>query len=213
MSTPEIPQSIQLRDGGVYKTRGGSVVKLSASEGNTDYPWLATFIGITPSGLPRKYWVTAEGNHFHSGATSLADIVEGEGVTLTLPSKLGGVTTDDSAKKFDDGKPDLSLLPRHALEQAAYGFMAGAKKYGRWNYMSGRGLSTSRLIAAAARHLWRWASREEFDAEVSELVGRPVSNLGLALCNIMMLLELRLRGVGEDDRAPAPAGIPEGIDK
>lgn len=108
------------------------------------------------------------------------------------------------AKKFDAGKPDLSLLPLSALEAAAWGFMAGEKKYGRWNYLSGEGLSTGRLLAAALRHLLQWASGEEFDADTSERVGHPVSHLGCLLCNIMMLIELRRRGLGEDNRAPVP---------
>lgn len=65
--------------------------------------------------------------------------------------------------KYDNGKPDLSIVPL-ALETAcARAFEFGANKYGRNNYR--HGLKYTRLIAAALRHIKAWNEVEDLDLE------------------------------------------------
>lgn len=52
--------------------------------------------------------------------------------------------------KFDQGKPDLSLIPYEVLEEVAYVLMHGARIYGRYNWQDG--LSYTRIDGAGLRH-------------------------------------------------------------
>lgn len=97
-----------------------------------------------------------------------------------------------SGIKFDQGKPDLSLLPLSATGPIAKAMMVGQEKYGRFNYR--QGLAASRLIAACARHLFKWFSGQDTDPETG------VSHLGHAGANIIMLLDLEALGQLDDDR-------------
>lgn len=95
-------------------------------------------------------------------------------------------------KKYDQSKPDLSLIPRPALEQMAYAFMHGEVKYGRYNYCAG--FDSHRLLAAAFRHLTQWQSGEDLDSESG------YSHLGHALASIAMLLHIQELGTMRDTR-------------
>lgn len=98
----------------------------------------------------------------------------------------------EKALKFDNNKPDLTLLPRPAKEQIARVFMFGAKKYGRSNYK--KGMEWTRLLAAAERHLTAFADGEDKDIESGE------NHLAHAGACIMMLIEFQARNLGTDDR-------------
>ncbi len=50
------------------------------------------------------------------------------------------------AKKNDNGKRDLSLIPMIALTKEAEAFEVGLRKYSRYNYCEG--MEASRLISA-----------------------------------------------------------------
>lgn len=104
-----------------------------------------------------------------------------------LVSGTGNVT---AGKKFDGGKPDLTLCPKAALEAMAEAFMYGEKKYGRNNYK--QGLESHRLLAAAMRHLVDYKDVSTNDPES----GR--SHLGHALASIAMLLECERVGTLRD---------------
>lgn len=106
-----------------------------------------------------------------------------------------------NAKKFDSEKADLSLCPLPALELMARAFQYGEKKYGRMNYLEG-GMASSRLVAAAMRHILAWETGEDNDAESG------VSHLGHALACITMLAHQIAEGTAVDNRrkkVPAPA--------
>lgn len=94
--------------------------------------------------------------------------------------------------KYDDGKPDYSLLPPEAVEATARVFTMGASKYGRRNWE--KGLSYSRVFAACMRHMWAWWRGEDKDSESG------LSHLHHAACNIMMLQWYSANNKGEDDR-------------
>lgn len=98
-----------------------------------------------------------------------------------------------SALKFDSDKPDLSLCPYVALEQMAYAFMLGEKKYGRYNYLSGN-MESHRLVAAAMRHICKWQNGEDNDPESGK------SHLGNAMACLAMILDQMDKGVFVDSR-------------
>lgn len=95
--------------------------------------------------------------------------------------------------KFDDNKPDLSLIPYSAEIAMARAFEVGVEKYSRDNYK--KGLEASRLIAATKRHLGEW-----FDEKVERCPVDGQTHLGAALANIAMLIELQRLGTLIDDR-------------
>lgn len=98
------------------------------------------------------------------------------------------------ARKFDDQKNRLELLPPFALEEIAKGFTFGAKKYDAFNYVSGDGLAYSRIYGALLRHLSAWYRGEELDPES----GLP--HLTHAGCCLMMLMETIQAHPDNDDR-------------
>ena len=96
--------------------------------------------------------------------------------------------------KFDAGKPRFGLLPPAALTAVVKVFTFGAKKYAAHNYL--KSTTLGRYSDAALRHIFAWLGGEETDPESGE------PHLAHAICCLLMLLELRSRGLGEDDRMP-----------
>ena len=97
--------------------------------------------------------------------------------------------------KLDAGKPRWDLLPFDALDEVAIVLDYGAQKYAARNWE--KGMAWGRLLAAALRHLAKWAIGHDLDAES----GLP--HLSHAACCVLMLLALHKRGVGTDDREVA----------
>lgn len=100
------------------------------------------------------------------------------------------VTT--AAVKHDQGKPDLSIIPRAALNMMAQAFMYGASKYGRDNFRGG--MEWSRLTSAAMRHITAWNEGEESDLESG------CSHLSHALACLAMLAYYIENNKGVDNR-------------
>ena len=94
--------------------------------------------------------------------------------------------------KYDHDKPDLSLLPKAALDGAAQAFMFGAKKYGRDNYRGG--MEWQRLTASALRHITAFNEGENNDVESG------LSHVHHALACLSMLALYIETGVGKDNR-------------
>ncbi len=94
--------------------------------------------------------------------------------------------------KRDTGKPQLSLIPRIALEAEARVFGFGAKKYDRFNFK--KGFKYSRLIDASLRHITAFNDGEDLDPETGE------SHLAHARCCLAMLLDTMELGTSTDDR-------------
>jgi hypothetical protein len=95
-------------------------------------------------------------------------------------------------KKYDGDKPDLSIVPRSALEGMARAFMVGEKKYGRYNFT--KGFASHRLISACLRHVVAWQDGESLDPETGN------HHLWHALASLAMLLECERLGTLEDTR-------------
>lgn len=107
---------------------------------------------------------------------------------MLMDTKLKGGT----GKKFDTGKPPISLISKSAIVEEARVMGYGAKKYGRYNYLGG--MQWSRLIDAAFRHLLCIADGQDVDVESGLLHAAHVR------CCMGMLIEFMTKELGEDDR-------------
>ena len=90
-------------------------------------------------------------------------------------SKNGGI-------KFDDNKPDYSLVPPNALDDVVKVLTIGAKKYARHNWKKLDNID-DRYFAAAQRHMWALMKDEELDPETG------IHHAAHAICCMMFLLE------------------------
>jgi len=84
-----------------------------------------------------------------------------------------------SGARYNDAKPDLSLIPIFTLRDEARVWMHGKKKYAAWNWA--KGMDWSVPFACAMRHMAAWQRGEDLDSES----GLP--HLAHAMCNLRML--------------------------
>jgi hypothetical protein len=94
--------------------------------------------------------------------------------------------------KYDQEKPDMSLLSSIAVVKMAEVLTFGKKKYTAHNWR--KGIIYSRLISAVFRHLYAWLKGESIDPESG------ISHLAHAAVNIMFLLEFEETRKDLDDR-------------
>ena len=94
---------------------------------------------------------------------------------------VGDINSDakGSGARYNDGKPDLSLIPITTLEDEARVWMYGEGKYKRFNWL--KGMAWSIPFACAMRHLAAWQRGEELDPESGQ------THLAHAMCNLRML--------------------------
>lgn len=92
--------------------------------------------------------------------------------------------------KFDADKPRMDLLDAYALEQLSLVLAFGAKKYAAHNWR--KGISKTRLIAAALRHLFAYLRGEDKDPETG------LSHAAHAMCCCMFILGLEHRADLDD---------------
>jgi hypothetical protein len=96
-----------------------------------------------------------------------------------------------------DNKPDYSLLPKVFMDQVSFVMMAGAEKYGRYNYTKGHNMS--QLLAAAERHLKAIQEGEDIDKDCSDRVGIDIHHAANVAANMLMLLhQLELSTIIDD---------------
>ena len=86
-----------------------------------------------------------------------------------------------SGLKYDQNKPDYTLLPWRAVLSVVQVLEFGAAKYSRDNW---RLVSGSRYLAAAFRHLIAYASGETLDPE------SKLPHLAHCVCCLLFILEL-----------------------
>lgn len=94
--------------------------------------------------------------------------------------------------KFDDEKTRMDLLCPFAIEELSKVLTFGAKKYDSWNWT--RGLKTSRLIAAALRHVFSYARGEDTDPETG------LHHIAHAMCCCMFIIGMPYYIPNQDDR-------------
>lgn len=101
-------------------------------------------------------------------------------------------TARGSGARYNNGKPDLSLIPLSTLSDEARVWMYGRDKYAAWNWT--KGMAWSIPLACALRHLSKWQAGEELDDES----GLP--HLAHAMCNLRMLTLFAQTYTEGDDR-------------
>lgn len=95
-------------------------------------------------------------------------------------------------KKFDAGKPMLSLVPARPLIEVARVLTYGASKYDRHNWR--KGMAWSRLLDASLRHITAFNDGEDVDPETG------ICHLAHAICGLMFVLEYTQTHPVLDDR-------------
>ncbi len=117
-----------------------------------------------------------------------------------------------TAKRNNEGKPRLSLIPRAIQVEMAKVLGFGEGKYSLHNWRGGgKKLTAHYLMDSADRHIVDYLAGEDLDEESG------LHNLGHAACNIAFLLELLADGKLIDDRyKPLKSShlrmIPKGVD-
>lgn len=111
-------------------------------------------------------------------------------------------TERGSGARYNDGKPDYSLIPLHTLADEARVWMAGARKYSAWNWT--KGMKWSVPLACALRHLAAFQRGEDLDPET----GLP--HIAHAMCNLRMLTLYAETYREGDDRPRLMQAEPEG---
>ena len=94
--------------------------------------------------------------------------------------------------KYDNGKPDLSLVPIEFQIETAKALTFGKIKYGAHNYR--KGIEMSSLLAAADRHLKLELAGVKVDAESG------LSHLAHALASLAMYAFMKAHRPDMDDR-------------
>ncbi len=89
--------------------------------------------------------------------------------------------SNEKAKRFNQGKPMLSLIPESHITGVGEVFTFGAKKYDKHNWR--KGMSWSTVLDSAMRHMAAIQRGEDYDPESGLL---HVHHLG---CNIAILSE------------------------
>ena len=100
-----------------------------------------------------------------------------------------------TAKRNNEGKPRLSLIPRAIQVEMAKVLGFGEGKYSLHNWRGGgKKLTALKLMDSAQRHIVDYIAGDDLDEESG------LHSLGHAACNIAFLLELLADGVLIDDR-------------
>lgn len=94
--------------------------------------------------------------------------------------------------KFDGGKQRFDLWYYPFLEEVHAVLVFGQERYGAWNWL--KGMSYSRYMSAAMRHIIAWWCGEDFDPETG------LSHLAHATASLMFLFGMMRMGKGSDDR-------------
>jgi len=114
-----------------------------------------------------------------------------ERIQAATTEALLNLSAEDVGIKYDGDKVPVELIPYDAVYEVGKVLKFGAKKYDSWNWY--KGMKTTRLLAAALRHIWKYMRGYDLDAES----GLP--HLAHALCCLMFSMQFYLEG-REDDR-------------
>lgn len=85
------------------------------------------------------------------------------------------------AVKYDDGKPDWSLVPFEALEGMVKVLEFGANKYAGWNWTINGGFPYTRVLRSCLRHIFAYMRGEDNDPESG------LSHIHHAMCNLLFI--------------------------
>ena len=150
--------------------------------------------GICKFTIPPKPLSTLQPCQGHDKETEKDEnIWDKEKVKFNLDHITG--KDENSATKFDGGKPQLSLIPQLALLEVGKSFTYGAIKYAKWNYS--KGMEYTRYTDAALRHINNALRGNDTDEESGEY---KLMHLANAIASLMMCLDNQLTNKVTDDR-------------
>ena len=116
----------------------------------------------------------------------VAEVVESYGELTGIFPISDSEIEPPSFIKDDIGKLRYDLLPVNALEKVVEGLTYGAHKYEDDNWRNNSDMR--RFIGAAMRHI------EQYRNGVTTDVESGIPHLGLAVCNLLFILELTDEG-------------------
>lgn len=94
---------------------------------------------------------------------------------------------NEKGSKFDQNKPQISLIPSVAILGIAKALTYGSKKYKETHNFKG-GIKQTRLIDATLRHILAWNNNEDYDPES----GLPhLYHAAASLCMLLWMIENR----------------------
>lgn len=103
-----------------------------------------------------------------------------------------GVVTVKEGQKFDQNKPDLSMVSWELMKSVGEVRQFGAKKYDRDNWK--KGFKVTRSLAASLRHIFLFLSGETNDPESG------LSHLAHAVCGLEHAIYDMINHPENDDR-------------
>lgn len=105
------------------------------------------------------------------------------------------MSEESGGKKFDQGKPSMSLIPADALMEVGKVFEFGKQKYDANNWR--KGIKYERLLSAADRHTKKYLSHLHSDVDDES----SIHHIAHAIANLLMVLQFDLENRKElDDR-------------
>jgi hypothetical protein len=125
----------------------------------------------------------------HEDNKIFEDILKTELEENTKKSLQKGTT-----KRYNKGKPDMSLIPLCTLIEEVKVWEFGATKYEKFNWM--KGTSWMAVLSSTLRHLASWQSGQDVDEESGCL------HIACAMANLRMLLLYAKTYKEGDDRPP-----------
>jgi len=106
------------------------------------------------------------------------------------------MTDKSQGTKHDEGKSRVDLIPPGPILQVGEVLAHGVKEYGARNWE--KGLSWSRCIGAAERHILKFKAGEDLDYKTGK------HHLAHAICELLFLLEFDRTHPELDDRTHNP---------
>jgi hypothetical protein len=106
-----------------------------------------------------------------------------DSITLVVPFD-GDDGYKPEGKKYDQGKPDYSLVPYASLDEVVKVLTHGANKYGRFNWEL---VEAHRYEAATMRHFSAYMQGEKLDPE------SDIHHLAHAITSLLFMLEFELK--------------------
>lgn len=122
---------------------------------------------------------------------------------LATPAELAASEEVDGTNpkdKFGLQKVSLSKVPAAAVAWCAKAFMAGARKYGPYNWRTKKVIA-SIYVDAAKRHIDEWFEGEELSQD------DRVHHLGHAMACLAIIIDAQTNNCLKDDR-PIPTDLP-----
>lgn len=105
-------------------------------------------------------------------------------VCLCHDSVIIGYRDTELADRFNNGKPQWSMVDFKSLEDMVRVLEFGEKKYSRDNWK--KGLKTTEVVDSLLRHIYAYLNGEDIDPESG------INHTGHIMCNAMFLSHMHL---------------------